>query len=206
MYMLGNVGLQFLFRPAKAKGGADVPQALFIRITVLNNNSIERPTDLHRLAHNGGAVFVCAVEISHPAEVARGEAGGIRICVLQILRSGYGGAFLSAFADSFSDSAEQFHLRQRGRHERIQRLKHCAVIDRFSDVHELLLSGAVRLFCMYDFRVKPPHGVRSTRRPVSYVGVKLPARSARTTGHNSVRCSDFCGNARTASSGTSAAY
>ena len=166
MYMLRDIGQQFLLRPVKLCGGADVPQALFIRVTVLDNYSIERPTDLHCLVHDGGAVLIGAIEIPHSAKAAWGEAGGIRICVLQILCGGYGGAFLGSFADCLSDAAKQFHLCQFRCHKHIQRLKHCTVINGFSDVHELLLSGAVRLIVMYDFREKPPHGVRSTRRRV----------------------------------------
>lgn len=166
MRMLRDIGQQFLLRPVKLRGGADVPQALFIRVTVLNNHSIERPTDLYCLVHDGEAVFIGAIEIPHPAEAARGEAGGIRICALQIFRGGYSGAFLGSFADCFPDAAKQFHLCQFRCHKHIQRLKHCTVINRFSDIHELLLSGAVRLIVMYDFIEKPPHGVRSTRQQV----------------------------------------
>lgn len=146
MGAVGNRGEEFTFRPAMLFGCTEIPATQGLAVNAFQNDHIQRPRELHRLVHQDGAVFMRPVKIPHTAQIARGKAGDIGINLLQIRSGGHGSAFLGAAANLFAYLAVQLHLRHSRLHGGIQRGKEVAVINGFSDVHVLFLSGAVRLF------------------------------------------------------------
>ena len=91
---------------------------------------------MKRFAQQFRHVAVQLPEVPHPAYIARGEAGHIRVLFFQELRSNYRRPLLRAGADDLIDLAVQLHLRQIRFHDRFQFGKHCAVIHSFSDIHK----------------------------------------------------------------------
>ena len=141
-----NLGHKLQLAPAKAVGGPDVPRFFFQCQLGLQNDHILRPSDLHGLVQQGGAVLIGAVQLPHPARVPGGEARGSGIFGLQILSGDHGGPFFRPLADCSADPTVQLHLRQSSRHETVQFSIHGAVVHRFSDVHWRLLSRHIAVF------------------------------------------------------------
>ena len=155
MSALRDLLSQHQLGPAKAPRGADVPRAFCERQVRFEDHHVPRPSDFHRLPHDGGIVFVHTVKRPHPAHIARGEAADVRIRALQMLRHGHGSALLRPFTDQPADFPVQLHLRQRGANSFVNGFEQFAVVDCFSDVHRLLLSGAVRLIIYCSASVFP---------------------------------------------------
>lgn len=135
MSIIRNSLLEFQFRPAELPSRFDVPCPLLGSQLHLQNDHVLCPADSHGISQYLRRVLIGAVKLPHPAQVPRGEAGGVRIRGAQILRSGDSGAFLWPAADQPANLTVQFHLRQVRRHQGVQRRKHGAVVDRLSDVH-----------------------------------------------------------------------
>ena len=133
---------QYQLGPPEAPCGADVPFPFRERQLGLKDYNVLRPADFHRLPHDIGSAFIHTVKFPHPPHVARGEAADVRICALQMLCHGHGGAFLRPFGDQASDFPVQLHLRQRCVHSAVNGREQLTVVDCFFDVHRLLLSGA----------------------------------------------------------------
>ena len=137
VFLFGNCIDQSLFRPPISADRPDVPTHLLQCQAGFQYHHILRPADFHGLVQQGGAVFIGAVKLPHPAQAARGETGRIRVLHLQVFRCGYGGAFLGPAADDPADPAAKFHLRQILCHKPVQRGIHGAVVDFFPDVHSV---------------------------------------------------------------------
>ena len=135
MFFCRNRIHQLLFRPAVFADCPDIPAHLLQCQAGLQNHHILRPADFHGLTQQGGAVFIGAVKLPHPAQVARGETGRLWVSRLQVFCSGDRSAFLGPAADDTADLAVQIHLRQILCHEAVKRGIHAAVVDFFSDVH-----------------------------------------------------------------------
>ena len=133
-------------RPAELPDSADVPCSLGKREVGFQNDGILRPADLQRRTHDGGFVFIGVVKLPHPAHVSRGEALFVRSLRLQILRHGDRRALLRALCNQPAYFPIQRHLRQGGRERGVDSSIQFAVIGILFDVHQPLLSGAVRLF------------------------------------------------------------
>ena len=136
---------QFRFGPAEPEDSVNIPPALLLRGTLLQNQDIAGPTNPHRLGQQARAVFIGMEELPHPAQITRRETGDGRIVFLKILRGRHRRALLWLSTCQPSDLQVHLHLRQGLLHKCIQRGEHGTVIDGFSDVHWLPLSGAVRL-------------------------------------------------------------
>ena len=137
---------EFGLGPMEPPDSGNVPSAFFGCYTVLQNDNILRPADGHGFCQDLRRIFICPVKLPHPAEVSGGEARSVRISSGDMAGGSDSGAFLWPDADQPADFLVQLHLRQFSRHQNIQRRKHGTVVYGFSDVHELLLSGAKRLF------------------------------------------------------------
>lgn len=155
MRVVGNCGNEFAFGPLQLLGGAEIPVSHGVGADAFKNDHIQRPWELHRLAHQGGAVFICPIEIPHTAQIARRKAGYIGIGRLQIFGGDNGSAFLGATANQHADLTVERHLWHSRLHDGIQFRKEAAEINWFPDIHEHLLSGAVRLFLL---RRREKHG------------------------------------------------
>ena len=140
-----NLIQQLRLCPAVLQCGPEIPGALLDAFTAFQNDHILRPAQLQGQRQEFWVVGVGPVELPHPAQVAWGEALGLRVVLLEILSGHDRRALLRAGADSHTDLKVQPHLRKLHPHELIQRLIHGTVIDYFPDVHWLLLSGAPRL-------------------------------------------------------------
>ena len=147
--MQPNSGLdlfhQLCLGPAVLQRGPEIPGALPAAFTALQDGRILRPAQLQGQRQEFWVVGVGPVELPHPAQVAWGEALGLRVVLLEILSGHDRRALLRAGADGPADLEVQLHLRELRPHELIQRPVHGAVIGWFSDVHWVLLSGAPRL-------------------------------------------------------------
>ncbi len=146
MFFCRNRIQQMFFCPSTSMDSPDVPAHLFQHQAGFQNHYILCPANLHRLAQQGEVIFIGAVKLPHPAQVARGETGRIRVLRQQVFRRGYGGTLLGSATDDPADPAVQLHLRQLLRHEAVQRGIHGAVVDPFSDVH----SGSPRIIRFAD--------------------------------------------------------
>ena len=82
-------------------------------------------------------IFISPIKIAHPAHVARGKACAVREICLQKLCSCDRCALLRTLADGLADGMDFVHLRKILRKNCGQFHVHCAVIHRFSDVHDL---------------------------------------------------------------------
>jgi hypothetical protein len=118
-----DLPLQFRFGPAKLRRSVQIPSALLQRELCLHNDHVLRPADVHRLVHELGAIPVHPIEVPHPAQVARGETGGIRITSGQVFRNGHSGSLFRPLADYPTDLAIQLHLGQFCRNSGIDRGK-----------------------------------------------------------------------------------
>jgi hypothetical protein len=107
-----DLPLQFRFGPAKLRRSVQIPTALLRCEFCLHNDHILRPANVHRLLHEFGTVPVHPVKIPHPAQIARGETGGIRITSGQVFRNGHSGSLFRPLADYPTDLAIQLHLGQ----------------------------------------------------------------------------------------------
>ena len=96
---------QLLFRPPISADRPDVPAHFLQCQAGFQNHHILRPADFHCLVQQGGAVFIGAVKLPHPAQATRGETGRIRVFRLQVFRCGYSGALLGPAADDPADLA-----------------------------------------------------------------------------------------------------
>ena len=156
MDTLTDISGQFQFRPAELPSRFDVPRPLLGSQLRFQNDHVLCPADGHGISQHLRCALVGAVELPHPAQVPRGEAGGVRVRPAQILRSGNSGAFLWPAADQPANLTVQLHLRQICRHQGIQRLEHGAVVYRLSDVHPgSSFPARVRLF-FYSLHLKSP--------------------------------------------------
>lgn len=167
VYPLRNFLQEFGLSPAKPADSSDEPGTLFDRHAVLQNDDILRPADGHGFCQYLWRVFICPVKFPHPAQIPGGEAGGIRVHTAQIFSGGDSRAFFRPGADELTNLIVQLHLRKFRRNQSIQHREHGAVVYRFSDIHELLLSGAERLFSLsinVDSSMTPQ--TRSTELPV----------------------------------------
>ncbi len=120
----------------KMADSGDIPSTFLDSCAVFQNDNILCPADSLGLGQQFRRILVCAVELPHPAEVPRGEAGDTRISSTQILSGRDGCAFLQSGADKFANFKVQFHLRQLFHHEYVQIGVHGAIVYRFSDIHE----------------------------------------------------------------------
>ena len=147
MSIIRNSLLEFQLRPAELPSRFDVP-CLFLESQLrLQNDYVLRPADGHGLGHHLWCALIGAVELTHPAQVSGGEAGGVRIRGAQIFRSGDSGTFLWSATDQPANLTVQFHLRQVYRHQGVQRREHGAVVNRLSDIHsDFSFPAPVRLF------------------------------------------------------------
>ena len=82
--------IQFLLRPAELLCRPQIPSSFFHRQLCLQNDYILRPADFHSELAQFRDIFIDAEELPHPAQIARRETYGFRICGLQIFGSGYG--------------------------------------------------------------------------------------------------------------------
>lgn len=142
--MCGRVDLsgQFSLGPAKLLGNNQIPTPFLHGQISVHDHEVLCPAKLHSQSCQLRVVFICAIEIPHPAKAARGESRSIRICGLQVFRSGNGSPFFGSAADQLSNSAIQLHLGQFCRHQLVQCGVHCTIVNWLSDIHGLLLSGS----------------------------------------------------------------
>ena len=147
MSMIHDSLLEFQLRPAELPSRFDIPCPLLGSQFRLQDDHILSPADGHGLSQHFRYALIGTIELPHPAQVSGGEAGGVRVCAAQILRSGNSGAFLQPAADQPANLTVQFYLRQVRRHQRIQCREHGAVVNRFSDVHSgISFPARTRLF------------------------------------------------------------
>lgn len=135
MFFCRNRINQLLFRPSTSMDSSNIPAHFLQCQAGLQEHHILRPADPHGLTQQGKAIFIGAVKLPHPAQVARGKTGRIRVLRPQVFRRGDCGAFLGPVIDNPADPAIQIHLRLFLFHEVVQRGIHGAVVDLFSDVH-----------------------------------------------------------------------
>ena len=139
---------QLQFGPSKLPDSTDVPGFLLERQFRFQNNDVLRPADGHGLRHHLRVALIGAVEVPHPPQAPGREPSGVRVCAVQILRSGHSCALFRPAADQTANAAVQLHLRQGCRYQFDQRRKQSAVIGWLSNVHGIspFLSCAP-LFC-----------------------------------------------------------
>ena len=99
-------------RPAKLTYGTDVPRPLFRRKVRFENDDILRPADHHGSVHRRGIVLIGEVELPHSANIARGEAADIRVCLLQVFRGSHRSALPRAFGNQPPNLTVRFRLRK----------------------------------------------------------------------------------------------
>lgn len=140
-----NIALEVCLRPAELPGGTQIP-APFIQVQLcLQNDYILCPADFHGQLQQFRLPAIRPVEVPHPAQIARGEAGSILVTAFQVFGSCDSGALFRPVTDQSAQLAVQLHLRHSGGHCRIHSGKHGRVIDVFADVHGFLLSGRICL-------------------------------------------------------------
>ena len=135
MFFCRNRINQLLFRPSTSMDSSNIPAHFLQCQAGLQEHHILRPADPHGLTQQGKAIFIGAVKLPHPAQVARGKTGRLWVSRLQVFCSGDRSAFLGPAADDPANLAVQPHLRQFLFHEAVQRDIHGAVVDFFPDVH-----------------------------------------------------------------------
>ena len=126
---------QLQFGPPKLLDSPDVPRLLLDCQFSFQNDDVLCPADGHGLRHHPGVTFICTIEIPHPPQAPGREPSGIRVCALQIFRSGHSRALFRPFVDQTANTAVQLHLRQVCCHQLVQRREQGAVIGWLSDVH-----------------------------------------------------------------------
>lgn len=134
---------QLHFCPTMRQCGPEVPGTLPAALAALQDRHVLRPAQFQGQRQKFWAVGVSPVELPHPAQVAWGEALGLRIVCLEILSGHDRRALLLMGADSPADLKVQFYLRQFGLHQNIQGCVHCGIVNRLSHVHRLILSGVL---------------------------------------------------------------
>jgi hypothetical protein len=144
MDALDNPVSQLCFRPSELPDGTKIPTPFIRCFAIFQNDGIQRPSNGHGLGKRFRVRCVGAVKLPHSAHIARGKAGNVWVCILKIFRSRDSRAFFWALTDKFADFAVQLHLRTCLVQQCIQRRKQCGVINGFSYIHRLLLSGAMR--------------------------------------------------------------
>ena len=80
-------------------------------------------------------IFISLVKIAHPAHITWGKACAVREIHLQKLCGCNRRALLRTLVDDLADGMDFVHLRELLRENHGQFPVHCAVIHRFSDVH-----------------------------------------------------------------------
>lgn len=150
---LRNFAQEFGLGPMKTADSVNVPSTFIRCFAVLQNNNILCPVNGHSFCQSFRRIFIRPVKLSHPADVPGGEPGNVRVSIGKIFSGGNSGAFLCSGADQLADFSVQLHLRQFSRHQSVQRREHGTVVYRLPDVHEFLLSGAVRHFYFILFAV-----------------------------------------------------
>lgn len=133
-----NLPLQLHLRPSKPPYCLDIPHPLLDSQPRLQNDHILRPTDGHGLGQHLWGIFVCTVELTHPAQVAGRETGGVRTGGTQIFRRSYRRTLLRSAADQPANLTVQLHLRWICCDQFVQRGEHGAVVCGFPDVHWIL--------------------------------------------------------------------
>ncbi len=111
----------------------------------LHDNHVLRPPNQESLMQNVRCRFIGSEKVPHPAEIPRRKARVVGAFGCKILCCRHSCSFFCSGADQFPDFEIQLHLRQISSKRLIQTSVHCAVINGLSDVHGLLLSGAMRL-------------------------------------------------------------
>ena len=145
MDALDDPVLQLCFRPSKLSDGAKIPTPFIRCFAIFQNDGIQRPSNGHGLRKQFCVRCIGAVKLPHSAHVARGKASDVRVCMLKIFRSRDSRAFFWALTDKTPDFAVQLHLWKCLAQQCIQRRKQCGVVNGFSYIHRLLLSGAMHL-------------------------------------------------------------
>ena len=136
---------QLCLGPAVLQRGPEIPGTLPAALTALQDRHILRPAQLQGQRQEFWVVGVGPVELPHPAQVAWGEALGLRVVLLEILSGHDRRALLRAGTDGPANLEVQLHLRKFRSHELIHHPIHGTVICGFPGIHALLLSGAPRL-------------------------------------------------------------
>ncbi len=126
---------QIQLGPAKLLDRLDVPRFLLERQVSLQDDHIPGPADDHGTDHHIRGALIGAVKVPHPPQVSGRKPGGVRVCALQIFRSGHSRTFLRPAADHAAYLSVQRHLGQDRRHQRVQLRKQGGIVGRFSDVH-----------------------------------------------------------------------
>ncbi len=131
--------------PPKTVHSPNVPHLLLECQISFQDDYVLGPADHHGLRHDLWGAFIDVIKVPHPAQVPGREPSGVRIRAMQIFRGGHSRAFFRSAIDQTANLTIEFHLGQSRRCQCVQRGKHNAVVDGFSDVHGSLLSGAARL-------------------------------------------------------------
>ena len=140
-----NLIQQLRLDPAVLQCGPKIPGTLLDAFTAFQNDHILRPAQLQGQRQEFWVVGVGPVELPHPAQVAWGEALGLRVVLLEILSGHDRRALLRAGTDGPANLEVQLHLRKFRSHELIHHPIHGTVICGFPGIHALLLSGVPRL-------------------------------------------------------------
>ena len=141
-----NIALEVCLRPAELPGGTQIP-APFIQVQLcFQNDYILCPADFHGQLQQFRLPAIRPVEVPHPAQIARGEAGSILVTAFQIFGGCDGGSLFRSLADQRTQLAVQLHLRHCCGHCRIHSGEHGGVIDVFADVHSLSFPAEPALF------------------------------------------------------------
>ena len=101
---------QFLLGPAGLLRRPKIPSSFFHRQLCLQNDYILRPADFHSEPAQFRDIFIDAEELTHPAQIARRETYGFRICRLQIFGSGYGCPLFCSGTNGSANLEIQLHL------------------------------------------------------------------------------------------------
>jgi hypothetical protein len=73
MNIVLNLPHQLQLDPAKPCRGFQIPTALVQRQVSLQDDHVLGPADIHRQLQQFRGVFIHPIEVTHPAQVARGE-------------------------------------------------------------------------------------------------------------------------------------
>ena len=101
-----------------------------------HDHHVQRPADFHCQPEECLVIFISPIKIAHPTHVARRKACAVREIRLQKLCSCDRCTLLRTLADDLADGMDFVHLRKILRENCSQFPVHCAVIHRFSDVHD----------------------------------------------------------------------
>ena len=133
----------------------DIPRSCFIGNFCFHDDHILRPVQAQGLGQQFGHITVQTIEVPHPAHIARGEASHTGVQLTQVTRCRHRCTLFGTGADGLADLTVQLHLRQVLADCIIQGGIHSTVVNVFSDIHRLLLSGAKHLV---DVQSREKHG------------------------------------------------